>query len=46
VPATMRLVGRRNWWMPRAVDRWLPAIALEAPEADAPARRTHERAGV
>jgi putative drug exporter of the RND superfamily len=46
VPATMRLVGRRNWWMPRAVDRWLPAIALEASEEDVQARRTREPAGV
>jgi putative drug exporter of the RND superfamily len=46
VPATMRLVGRFNWWMPRAVDRWLPAIALEAPEEDVQARRTREPAGV
>jgi RND superfamily putative drug exporter len=46
VPATMRLVGRRNWWMPRALDRWLPAIALEASEEDVQARRTREPAGV
>jgi putative drug exporter of the RND superfamily len=46
VPATMRLVGRRNWWMPRAVDRWLPTIALEAPEADVQAGRAREPAGV
>jgi hypothetical protein len=46
VPATMRLVGRRNWWMPRAVDRWLPAIALEASEEDVQAGRTREPAGV
>jgi hypothetical protein len=42
----MRLVGRRNWWMPRAVDRWLPAIALEASEEDVQAGRTREPAGV
>jgi RND superfamily putative drug exporter len=46
VPATMRLVGRRNWWMPRAVDRWLPTIALEAPDEDVQARPTREPAGV
>jgi RND superfamily putative drug exporter len=45
VPATMRLVGRRNWWMPRTVDRWLPTIALEAPE-DMQAHQTREPAGV
>jgi hypothetical protein len=44
----MRVVGRHNWWMPRVVDRWLPRIALEAPEAseeDRPAPRTREPAG-
>jgi RND superfamily putative drug exporter len=48
VPAVMRVVGRHNWWMPRAVDRWLPRIALEAPEVpeeDRGARRTREPAG-
>jgi RND superfamily putative drug exporter len=39
VPAVMRLAGRRNWWMPRAVDRWLPSIALES-GGDVPDRRT------
>jgi RND superfamily putative drug exporter len=48
VPAVMRMVGRHNWWMPRAVDRWLPTIALEgpqAPEEDRPPRKTREPAG-
>jgi RND superfamily putative drug exporter len=31
VPATMRLLGRWNWWLPRALERHLPA--LEADEA-------------
>jgi putative drug exporter of the RND superfamily len=31
VPATMRLLGRWNWWLPSFVARRLPA--LEAPEA-------------
>jgi RND superfamily putative drug exporter len=46
VPAVMRLVGRRNWWMPPVVDRWLPAIAIEAPAEDTPAARTREPAEV
>jgi len=46
VPAVMRLVGRRNWWMPRAVDRWLPAIALEAPAGDPDDRKAREPARV
>jgi putative drug exporter of the RND superfamily len=45
VPAVMRLVGRHNWWMPRAVDRWLPTIALEASVEQRPADRPREAAG-
>ena len=26
VPATMKLLGRWNWWMPRVLDRWVPEI--------------------
>ncbi|MCP3974442.1 MAG: MMPL family transporter, partial [bacterium] len=29
VPATMKLMGDANWWMPRWLDRLLPAIHLE-----------------
>jgi RND superfamily putative drug exporter len=29
VPATMELLGNRNWWMPRWIDRLLPAIEVE-----------------
>jgi putative drug exporter of the RND superfamily len=29
VPATMELLGRRNWWMPRWLDRVIPNIAVE-----------------
>jgi RND superfamily putative drug exporter len=29
VPATMELLGRRNWWMPRSLDRLLPRLAVE-----------------
>jgi RND superfamily putative drug exporter len=46
VPAVMRLVGKYNWWMPRTLDRWLPAIALEAPDSAAPASKDREPAGV
>jgi uncharacterized membrane protein YdfJ with MMPL/SSD domain len=43
LPATMKLLGERNWYLPRAL-RWLPKVGLEgpapamaggAPEADA-----------
>jgi RND superfamily putative drug exporter len=30
VPATMELLGERNWWLPRWLDRILPNIKVEA----------------
>jgi RND superfamily putative drug exporter len=30
VPATMALLGDRNWWMPRWLDRVLPRLTIEA----------------
>jgi RND superfamily putative drug exporter len=38
VPATMRLLGRWNWWMPARLER-LMATRLPAPEGDAEAVR-------
>jgi RND superfamily putative drug exporter len=43
VPATMRLMGRWNWWLPGWLDRLLPKVSLEAvpdmpPEERLPAR--------
>ena len=36
VPATMELLGERNWWLPRWIDRALPALHVEgAPDHDA-----------
>jgi putative drug exporter of the RND superfamily len=29
VPATMELLGRRNWWMPRWLDRIVPRLDVE-----------------
>jgi RND superfamily putative drug exporter len=29
VPATMELLGDRNWWLPRWLDRVLPRVAVE-----------------
>jgi putative drug exporter of the RND superfamily len=29
VPATMRLLGKWNWWLPRWLDRLLPHVELE-----------------
>lgn len=31
VPATMELLGSRNWWMPRWLDRILPKLNIERP---------------
>lgn len=32
VPATMALLGRLNWWLPRWLDRWLPSMDPHAVE--------------
>jgi RND superfamily putative drug exporter len=32
VPAVMHLVGERNWWLPRGLDRVLPRVAVEGVE--------------
>ena len=32
VPAVLRLMGTRAWWLPRWLDRILPTIALEREE--------------
>ena len=29
VPAVMQLLGRRNWWLPRSLDRWVPQLHVE-----------------
>jgi RND superfamily putative drug exporter len=36
VPATMELLGERNWWMPRWLDRLLPNIDVEGDAIPAP----------
>ncbi len=33
VPATMQLLGDRNWWLPDWLDRWLPNLRIEADES-------------
>ena len=32
VPATMELLGDRNWWLPRWLDRLLPTVDVEGSE--------------
>ena len=41
VPATMELLGAKNWWMPRWLDRLAPRLSAEGPgtAADADADR-------
>ena len=34
VPATMELLGDRNWWLPRWLDRILPKLDVEGPHDD------------
>jgi RND superfamily putative drug exporter len=43
VPATMELLGDRNWWLPRWLNRVLPKIDVEgsSPVSDAADVRTH-----
>ncbi|MGW3091497.1 MMPL family transporter [Streptomyces sp. NPDC001108] len=33
VPALMHLLGGANWWLPRRLDRLLPRISIEIPDA-------------
>ncbi|HET6834410.1 MAG TPA: MMPL family transporter [Acidimicrobiales bacterium] len=49
VPATMELLGDRNWWLPRWLDRILPNIDVEGhaePEAKEAPEREPTPAGV
>jgi RND superfamily putative drug exporter len=34
VPSTMELLGDRNWWIPRWLDRLLPHLDVEGREVD------------
>ena len=36
VPATMELLGDRNWWMPSWLDRILPNVNVEGPSEHLP----------
>ena len=37
VPATMELLGDRNWWLPQWLDRLLPQLRVEGAPAEDPA---------
>jgi putative drug exporter of the RND superfamily len=43
VPATMELLGDRNWWIPKWLDRILPNIDVEGPHEIAPLEPEEER---
>ena len=43
VPATMELLGNRNWWLPRWLDRILPRVSVEGHRDDAPAAGPNPR---
>jgi len=32
VPAVMVLLGKRAWWLPKWMDRWLPKVSIEGEE--------------
>ncbi len=36
VPATMELLGDRNWWLPRWLDKLIPHVAVEGTSVAAP----------
>ncbi|GAA3975809.1 MMPL family transporter [Actinomadura viridis] len=40
VPAVLRLFGRRAWWLPAPLARWLPEVSLERPETPREPART------
>ena len=42
VPATMELLGDRNWWLPRWLDRVLPRLSIERPRTDVPTPRERD----
>ena len=42
VPATMELLGKRNWWLPAWLDRVLPSLNVEGP-AHAKVEQEHDQ---
>ena len=43
LPAVMHLAGPAMWWMPAWLDKRLPHLNIEPPEAEAPAPKEEER---
>jgi RND superfamily putative drug exporter len=43
VPATMELLGEKNWWLPKWLDRILPRLNVEGPaDAHAPIESSND----
>jgi RND superfamily putative drug exporter len=42
VPATMKLMGHANWWLPAWLDRMLPTIDLEGAHGDGDRSDAHD----
>ena len=45
VPATMELLGERNWWLPRWLDRVIPNLNVEGTEPPPPSQVAEADAG-
>jgi RND superfamily putative drug exporter len=45
VPATMELLGDRNWWLPKWLDRILPKIDVEGVPRGTPEEGERELVG-
>ncbi|MFD6357296.1 MMPL family transporter [Nocardia tengchongensis] len=43
VPAVLALLGRAAWWLPRRLDRILPALHIEGPHEDSQDREEQRR---
>jgi RND superfamily putative drug exporter len=43
VPATMELLGARNWWLPRWLDRLLPTLNVEGGTHSSAISLAHEQ---
>jgi putative drug exporter of the RND superfamily len=37
VPATMELLGNKNWWLPKWLDKAIPNLNVEGHHHEAPA---------
>jgi len=45
VPATMELLGTRNWWLPKWLDRIIPQMNIEGTSVAPPAKDNGDRFG-